>query len=508
MPLATSDPTRQLRWSVYVILIALSVGNLSGRILKVNSIDNARLESYRISQHLSSTRKKLVAEGLSDPVLADRLAEEKKRLQTKLRLQRPFLSANDRSRWLAVRALVEQGAFEIDAPLQDANWDTIDMVKHRGRDGQMHLYSSKPPLLTFLLAGEYWLLHKLTGMTLVEHPYLLGRVMLFSINVLPMILMFLIVASLNERFGTTDWGRIFIMAAATLGTMLGPFAVVLNNHIIAAVSASVAIYCLVRSSDDDQPCYGTYAFAGLASAFTAANELPALAFLVLVGFVLWRKSQRTWFVAFLPAAALVTGAFFITNYAAHDSLRPPYMHRSVSNPDDNWYQYTYNRNGKERESYWQQHRQGIDRGEPSRTTYSWHSILGHHGIISLTPIWLLSAWGIWLWLLRGPSLQRQLAMGVGLLTLICLYFFLGLLPQIDRNYGGMTSGFRWMFWFTPLWLLVMIPAADRLASSRWGQAMALVLLSFSVLSASYPTWNPWTHPWIYRWLEYCGWVGF
>jgi hypothetical protein len=45
MPLATSDLTRQLRWSVYVMLIALSVGNLSGRILKVNSIDNARLES-------------------------------------------------------------------------------------------------------------------------------------------------------------------------------------------------------------------------------------------------------------------------------------------------------------------------------------------------------------------------------------------------------------------------------------------------------------------------------
>ena len=26
-------------------------------------------------------------------------------------------------------------------------WDTIDMVKHRGWDGQGHLYSSKPPLL-------------------------------------------------------------------------------------------------------------------------------------------------------------------------------------------------------------------------------------------------------------------------------------------------------------------------------------------------------------------------
>jgi hypothetical protein len=51
----------------------------------------------------------------------------------------------------------------------------------------------------------------------------------------------------------------------------------------------------------------------------------------------------------------------------------------------------------------------------------------------------------------------------------------------------------------------MIPAVDRLARSRWGMALALVLLMFSVLSASYPAWNPWTQPWIYNWLEANGW---
>ena len=25
----------------------------------------------------------------------------------------------------------------------------------------------------------------------------------------------------------------------------------------------------------------------------------------------------------------------------------------------------------------------------------------------------------------------------------------------------MTSGFRWMFWFAPMWLAAMLPAADR-----------------------------------------------
>jgi hypothetical protein len=202
--------------------------------------------------------------------------------------------------------------------------------------------------------------------------------------------------------------------------------------------------------------------------------------------------------------AVVAAAFFGTNFIAHNSLRPPYMHRSA---DDNWYEYTYTVNGRERQSYWLD-RQGIDRGEESKANYALHVLVGHHGIFSLTPVWLLSLGGIWMWLRSGDRARRELALLVGLLTLACLVFYIGLRPQEDRNYGGMTSAFRWMFWFAPLWLVVMVPAADRLARSAAGIAFAAVLLTISVLSASYPTWNPWTHPWIYNWMEWSGWQGF
>jgi hypothetical protein len=319
--------------------------------------------------------------------------------------------------------------------------------------------------------------------------------------------MYLVMAWLVERFGVTDWGRIFVMAAATLGTFLNTFAVVLNNHIPAAVSVAVAVYALVRIAYDGQQRLRLFALAGFAAAFAAANELPAVALLGFVGLMLvWRAPRQT-LVAGVPAALLVAVAFFGTNYLAHDSVRPPYMHRDTTDPEDNWYSYTYTVNDREIQSYWQ-HRQGIDRGEESVATYVLHSLIGHHGIISLTPIWLLSVWGAWLWLASGDSSRRELAALVILLTAICLVFYLGLRPQDDRNYGGMTSGFRWMFWFVPLWLVVMIPAADRLSRSKLGMSVAATLLTVSVLSASYPTWNPWTHPWIYHWLEWCGWQGF
>lgn len=501
------ETSAQLRWGVYALLIALAVGNMAGRLLAVNSVNRADLETHLINAELRRAERDLRAQELSEEQLQQELAEAQDRIKAEMQLQRPFLSANDRSRWLAARALVEQGTFAIDGLIDPHVWNTIDMVQHVGPDGQLHLYSSKPPLLATLVAAEYWLLRQLTGMTLDREPYFLGRLMLVTINILPLALMFAIVASLAERWGTTDWGRIFVVAAATFGTFLTTFAVVLNNHGVAAVSAAVALYAWARIRCDGDVRLRWFVLAGLASAFTAANELPALAFLACVAVALWKDHSRAWLTAFLPAAALVVVAFFATNYAAHQSFRPPYMHRSATDPEDNWYAYTYTVDGVERRSYWQ-NRQGIDRGEPSRLSYAWHALLGHHGIFSLTPIWLLSVAGVFMWIRHGDPQQRQLAWATAGLTVVCLIFYLGLRPQGDRNYGGMTSGLRWMFWFAPLWLAVLLPAADWAARTRIRKSIAATLLAFSVLSASYPTWNPWTHPWIYNWLEYCGWQGF
>ncbi len=503
----SQDSTQQLRWGIYSLLIALAVGNMAGRIMAVNSVNRSDIERHLIKQDFKRAEEKLKKQNLPEEVFQQKLAEVKTRIEKARRMQRPFLSANDRSRWMAVRALVEQGTYQIDNLIDRNLWNTIDMVQHRGRDGELHLYSSKPPLLITLLAGEYWLITKATGMTLESHPYFVGRMMLLTINVLPLVLMFFLVAKLAERLGGTDWGRVFVVAASTMATMLMPLAIVVNNHIVGAVSASVALYAFVRIRCDGETRTRYYVLAGLAAAFTAANELPALALVAMLGVGLWSCSRRAWLIGFLPATVLVVAAFFITNYAAHACWTPPYMHKGSDDPELNWYMYTYTTNGIERQSYWQ-NRQGIDRGEESVAKYAWHVLIGHHGIFSLTPIWLFSFAGMAMWLQRGDRNRQQLALGIALLSIVCLVFYIGLRPQGDRNYGGVTSGFRWMYWFAPLWLTTMLPAADWLGRSQKRQAVGLTLLAFSVLSASYPTWNPWIQPWIYRWLEYCGWQGF
>jgi hypothetical protein len=499
----------QLRWSVYFVLIAISAGSMIGRTLSVDSVD------------LLSAQRQLWQRG------------------ERRWIMRPFLSGNDRSRWCTVRSLVEFGTYEIDQvifepgtidldvvdpapppgkvaaserprayPKRADTWDTIDKVRHKNSEGKWRFYSSKPPLLATLLAAEYWLIYNITGATLDTPPYDLARWLLILNNVVPLVVAFVLMAKLVERFGVTDWGKVFVMGAATFGTFLTTFAVTLNNHLPAAVSATVALYAAVRIWFDGERRLRYFAVAGLFAAFTAANELPALAFFVAMAAALAWKAWRETLTAFAPAAAVVIAAFLGTNKIAHDRWLPPYAFRNAANPDENWYDYTYYVHGAKGpakvETYWQPERLkesgSIDGGEPWRIVYAFNVLIGHHGIFSLTPIWLLSLWGAWLMWKGADAGQRQFAVFVASISMVCLLFYL-LRPEIDRNYGGQASGFRWMFWFTPLWLVTLLPAADRMGQARWQRILALFLLGASVLSVSYPTWNPWTHPWIYDFVR-------
>ena len=458
-----ADTHAALRRTVYLLLIVVSTGAMLGRILAVDRVD--------------------------------RLGAEQRR--------RPFLSANDRSRWCTLRALVEPQVqvpgcpYAIDKVIADRDWDTIDKVKHGG-----HYYSSKPTLLPTLQAGVYWLLYHLAGWSLGRQTYATVRLLLALFNLVPLVVYFMLLSRLAERLGKSDWSRLFVMAAACFGTLVTTFAVTLNNHVPGAVCAAIALYAVVRVWLDGQRRWRYFLLAGLFGALTVADELPALSLLTALSAVLLWKSPARTLLAFAPACLLIGLGFFGTNWIAFHSLRPAYMHRSRTDPADNWYAY---QDEKGRPGYWQDP-VGIDRGEASKAVYALHCLVGHHGIFSLTPIWILSVVGLGVWLARpGDRRLRELALLIAAVSLACLLFYL-FRPQNDRNYGGTSSGLRWMFWFAPMWLVAMLPALDAMAARRWLRGLAWLMLGLSVLSASYPTWNPWTHPWLLNYLHYMGWL--
>src|SRR5215470_1065310 len=103
-----------VRWGIYLLLIAVAIGNITGRILAVNSVDKIQQEVGRFRDSIERQRKQLIKEGVQGEQLESRMAVEEARIRADQQLQRPFLSANDRSRWMTIRSLVERGTYEID----------------------------------------------------------------------------------------------------------------------------------------------------------------------------------------------------------------------------------------------------------------------------------------------------------------------------------------------------------------------------------------------------------
>jgi hypothetical protein len=251
--------------------------------------------------------------------------------------------------------------------------------------------------------------------------------------------------------------------------------------------------------------WGWFALAGLAAGFAATNELPALSLTACLGLVLLLRSPARTLLAYAPAAALPLAALLATNYLELGRLQPAYG--EFGGP---WYQYEG--------SHWaiapDQIRRGIDWAwqHESHAAYVFHLVFGHHGIFSLTPIFLLTLPGLILGWVRkrreDTDLPRSIYAVTAAVSLCVIGFYLFVVDYRTHNYGGWTTGPRWLMWLTPLWLLTMVPTVDWLARSRAGRVVALLFLALSVLAMSYPAWNPWRHPYIYRWLDAQGFIPY
>ena len=523
----------------------------------------------------------------------------------------PFFSANDRSRWCTIRALGDEGAYEIDNVIradQSINWNTIDKVRHVGSDGQFHEYSSKPTLLPTLLSGIYQAVKFVTGKNLGEDTMFVVRLMLLLFNVSLWAVFLCFIAKTINAVPVRDWARYYVLACAGFGTFLSTFANTLNNHLPAAVCVVVSLYYISYIWRKDETHWVWFFVCGLFAMLAFACELPALSFVAFAGLFCLIKSPAKTILAFLPGLVLVAAGILGTNYLAHGQWRPAYAHRgdgetvvtltagetdiehfaakldsgqlpeailkaareqfefqaptvengswpgtsdserrwvvrdelsttqfSIVNPAvgketqpslitklisklfaaeptdkvfvasknfeirawDNWYDFPG--------SYWlasnDQQKSQVDRGQPSKQIYSFHVLFGHHGIFSLTPIWLLSLAGM-VALSLGAKMAGRFQMRwlgiMGLSISIVVMFFYINRTMMDRNYGGVTSGLRWAFWMAPIWLVSMLPIVDWLAKSKSGKAFCFALLIISAVSAMYSANNPWVHPWLYE----------
>ncbi len=392
------------------------------------------------------------------------------------------------------------------APSWDSGWDTVDKVLNPETE---KFYSTKPPLFPTILAGIYWLLWQATGWTLGTDVWKVVKTIVILVNVVPFAIYLAYLAKLLERFCRDDWTRLYIFAAASFATLVTPFINTINNHTVGTFSILFALYSalMILCGNRDGSKVGSAASplhflnAGFFSAFAVCNELPAAAFLAGITLVLLIRAPVKTLLFFVPPVLGLAGAFFATNYIATGEWLPLYTKFGSE-----WYQYEG--------SHWSKppgNRGGIDFAADfeSRSTYIFHVLVGHHGWFSLTPVWVLAFVGMLAGAFSNRSNSSETTSSdrlpwyfypmVLLLSVIIIGFYLT--RNKNLNYSGVSSGLRWLMWLTPMWLLCLIPVLERVGKSVVGRWFGYILLGLSILSASFPAWNPWRHPWIYRAMD-------
>jgi hypothetical protein len=458
------------------------------------------------------------------------------------------LGANDISRWSTVWSLLERGTYAIDdCPWQDKTQDKVlkpDKLSEPGPTSSLlnrieyaiaprawkvgepvdHFYSSKPPLLPTLMAGLLYPVRSALGVPLdkvviqerlprwvekevegtprrtqhvLEIPkepakwpvyvfYLKPLVVLF--NVVPLWIFLVLYTRMLDRYAPNDWSWFLSLFGAAWGSLLFAFDQTLNNHTIAASSAFIAIYALDRTWDDDSRSAWWFAAAGFFAAFTACNELPAALFGILLFLMLLVRFPRRTLFVFVPAAAIPCLAFLATQYIAFGQFTPVYEEFGTKS-----YQYEG--------SYWNTplEMDWFNTHPEPRSVYLLHMTFGHHGVFSLTPLFLFSAVGLVrsLW-----SRERLRALAWLTLLLSVSLFLVYLYNPKARNYGGSTQGLRWLFWLIPFWFVFLPKGVEGGQERRWVRALSLAALMVSVFSVGYALRSPWSHPWVLDAMEH------
>ena len=311
----------------------------------------------------------------------------------------PMFSSNDKSRWATVRALVHDKTYVIgrrtvpdpqnpkvfrdEGIVAEPAYKSTDVVLNPDTN---EFYSSKPPLMATIAAGEYWVLNRAFGWDIDRDRWLVIPAIVLTWNVIPFALYLVLLGRLIDATGKTDFGKLLAFTTAALATFLTTFAGSLNNHCPAAFCALFASYPLVKAIlENREMAPWEYAVSGCFAGFAATFELPALAFVAAVGLPLLVARTRNALLYFVPAAVLPIVALYGCNYIALGTVEPVYD--KFGGP---WYNFEG--------SHWAKvgtpAAKGLDFNDEPTTVYAFHLALGHHGWFSLTPVWLVALAGL------------------------------------------------------------------------------------------------------------------
>jgi hypothetical protein len=386
------------------------------------------------------------------------------------------ISDNERSRLATIEAIVEKRTLAVDGPLYFQPHSPITT----GAGGGERHYSSQPPVMAALLAGPYWILHKL-GLSFESNPALSTYLLTLIGVTLPVAGSAGLVYRMGRLFELKRPWRMTLAIAAVFGSGLVSYATVLNSHAPAAFFVLCACGCFFHAGLTKQVVrsYGWLGLAGLCAALAATIDIAAGIYLVfLVAIILamrWPVSSRLsgviWYIAGAVGPILLHA--WLTIPITGD-IRPGFLHPELD-PSS--------------------HHAAVDQEDGDELTYAQmvalhlaDGLLGPHGLLSHFPIVLIGIGGV------GAVLHRHWPLPTKVLAMVSLFAAIIIViayVTAAANWEQPMFSVRWFIVFMPLlvywcgaWLRKSHPAIVWVA--------AAVLLAFSILTTILGATAPFT----------------
>ena len=383
------------------------------------------------------------------------------------------ISDDEAARLATVQSIVESRRLSVDES------DFADATRLKVfRDG--HWYSDQPPTLSVLLAGSYWVLHRL-GHTFAGNPNWVMYLLTLLGTTLPVAFAAGLVYRMGRLFELHRPWRAGLALAVVLGSGLISYATVLNAHAPAAALVLASAASLIHVTITNRRAHGSVwlAVSGACAALAAALEPAAVVFVLLFAAVVlalrWTVVQRL--------GGLMV---FVVGAAGPVMLHVALVQRTTGNvwqgtglgrptgesPTAGGFGATVGMSGDEEEAESGSALQPLWAGAGRIAG----AFLGRHGVLSHFPIALLGIIGVTMVMHRHwPSTTKVLASATlaGALAIIITYA----LRAVDWSQAMFAT--RWFVVFLPLvvfWAGVWLRRRHRPVS--W--VLAGLLLTFSV----------------------------
>ena len=367
---------------------------------------------------------------------------------------------NGRSRMATIDSLVERGTFIIDNSVYV--W-TGDKVYING-----HFYSDKPPVLSFLAAGPYFLM-KNVGLTFQNNEGLVYYLLtLIFVGISAAITVHFFNKSL-KLIRLKKSARLRLAIALGAGTLLLPWATVFNNHVPAMALCFTSFYLLLKSKFQFNK--KNIFLAGFLVSLGATIDIitGGVFFVLFLIYILWNRFERKSIMIFLIGALPPFLLHCILNIQITGGILPAqFVPEYFVYPGSPW--------SAQNLSGFLSH--------PDLTsllTYAFHSTFGYSGFFSYSPVLLIFFFAL-------PQIRHRLQKE-GVIIILATIIVLGFYILKTDNYGGWSYGIRWWVPLIPFLLFFGSLYLQKQKSYR----IFYLLLAISVVISAIGVINPWTN---------------